>query len=123
YALNGITGEVLDGWPFVIDNFTFTANGTFPSPAVADLVGDDRLEVVIADGFGEIWVLNADGTVVWVKQAFGQTLFSSPVLADVHGERTPCVILTGGSIVRAFSGINGAQLFEHSNGGEYYTSS
>src|SRR5262249_47061323 len=57
---------------------------------------------------------------LWVVQGFSsppsRAFLSSPVLADTNGDGVPDVIMGyNAGILRAFSGTNGAQIFEHDN--------
>ena len=125
YALDRF-GNLLPGWPYVTDPNPAVVAGTFPSPAIADLNDDGNLEVIIGDGQGRIHAIEADGTALWVKQAFlPQNLFASPIVADVNGDGVQDVIAATATTVRAFSGDTGEQVWEHNevtNYERYYSS-
>ncbi|NIU44649.1 MAG: PQQ-binding-like beta-propeller repeat protein, partial [Nitrospinaceae bacterium] len=56
------------------------------SPAGGDLDGDGELEAVLVDSWGLVIVLDlATGTVEWTKE-IGDTVVSSPALADLDGD-------------------------------------
>ncbi len=100
------TGTPLPGWPVPV------AAGTFPfaSPALADLDGDDELEVIVnsrtsPNSFaGRVYALNVDGTNVpgWpvqptVPAGVGTVVHpsteASPVVADLDGDGNLEVLL------------------------------
>jgi hypothetical protein len=55
--------------------------GWLASPAVADLDGDGRQEIVIARA-GRLLVFHADGTKVWQADVSGR-IWASPIVADI----------------------------------------
>ena len=74
-------GNVLPGWP------VYTAGTvTSSSPALADIDGDGRQEVLIGDDSGLFYAFHADGTLVagWPYDLNG--VVTSPVIADVDGD-------------------------------------
>lgn len=80
-------GSLLPGWPVA------TADMIAASPALADLDGDGRPEVIVADGSGEIWALRADGRPLggWPLD-IGGSILASPVVADLDGDGTVEVV-------------------------------
>ncbi len=59
--------------------------GWLSSPAVADLDGDGKNEVVVARG-GVVVVWNADGSPKWRYDTMQDRIWASPVVADVVGD-------------------------------------
>lgn len=113
YALDH-RGNMLPGWPYVTHPNNAVTAGTFPSPAIADLLRNGELMVIIGDGQGKIHAIRPDGRPLWVKQAFTeQHLFASPIVADVNGDGVPDVIAATATTVRALSGDTGEQVWEH----------
>ena len=93
-ALNGSTGSTR--WTFKTLDFISTTGGTGPdgfsdgvvsTPALGDLNGDGKLEVVFGCWDFNIYVLDSEG-----KKAFGwpkfmrDTIWSSPAIADIDND-------------------------------------
>ncbi|MCA9969676.1 MAG: VCBS repeat-containing protein [Anaerolineales bacterium] len=64
------------------------------APALADLTGDGRLELVVPMLDGKIRAFEADGTLLWTYDlAAGARLFATePVIGDVTGDGRPDVL-------------------------------
>jgi hypothetical protein len=86
-----VTGEELPGWPFRTDSFMHS------TPALADLDGDSRLEVLAGGGYfptgtssrgHRLWAVGADGTLRWSFQTRG-VLLAAPAVGDVDGDGRP----------------------------------
>jgi hypothetical protein len=119
-------GQELPGWPFrvgrqrqIVAHATQRAFGAggidrdvataiIATPAVGDLDGDGKPEVVVATRGGEIWALGADGSArsgfpVQIDRDLRPTqdpnnivdvgFFASPVLADLDGDHRPEIII------------------------------
>lgn len=72
-------GNSLPGWP------VSTASYVFSSPAIGDVTGDGRLEVVAIDLNQWTYVVAADGNVISKTKSAGVE-FGSPVLGDSDGD-------------------------------------
>ncbi|MGI8867400.1 MAG: FG-GAP-like repeat-containing protein [Mycobacteriales bacterium] len=92
-------GNYVNGWPVK------TAGRTTGSPAVGDLDGDGKVEVVEADDSGYLYVFNSNGTRRFVKcvtnsrTGCGTTRFhphASPIIANVLGARGHQQVIVGG---------------------------
>jgi FG-GAP-like repeat len=59
--------------------------GWLASPAVADLDGDGKNEIIVARG-GVVVVWNADGTPKWRYDTMQDRIWASPVVADIAGD-------------------------------------
>ena len=84
YTISGLPCQMWR-WP--------ASDALLVSPAVGDLDGDGKLEVVFASrDFGQfLTALHADGTEYWTIEKEGG--FSFPVLADLDGDSRPEVIV------------------------------
>lgn len=85
FAVNSETGEALDGFPVVLENRSIS----YQSPILADLTGDDFLEIVGANhgdnpGF---FILNHQGEMMdgWPFDIGGWT-YTPPTVADIEGD-------------------------------------
>jgi hypothetical protein len=74
-------GNPLPGWPILLPDFAFA------SPALADLDGDDALEIMINTNDGWVRAYNLDKSYVggWPQHANTPTN-ASPVVADLTGD-------------------------------------
>ena len=64
------------------------------SPAVADLDGDGRLEILVGSYSGEVFALDASGALLWSYRTEEpvETIHSAPVVARLEPDAEPCVI-------------------------------
>jgi len=109
-------GEPVEGWPYVTDNDPSRLAGVFASPALGDLNNDGDMEVIVADGVGRLHAIRADGSALWVKQAFSeQRLFATPIVADLNADGTQDVIAATATTVYGFSGADGSQIFTYAD--------
>ena len=81
-AWSGATGEMLEGWPRQIEDWSL-----FSAGAVADVSGDGTPEVVHGSGGYVLHAWNAAGDVPngWPKFT-GHWLLSSPAVGDIDGD-------------------------------------
>jgi hypothetical protein len=82
-------GTVKTGWPVNVAT-SFTANFSYQSPALADLDGDGRLEIVVCthqSGAG-VYVFRADGTQLpgWPRSFGGTWSYCPPTVVDLDGD-------------------------------------
>ena len=93
-------GSNVTGWPVAVDGQVGT------TPAVADLLGDGHLEVVVTDdntgpsGTFHVYAFKGDGSLLWKTQPKdfngNTTSLGEPVIADVMGDGHPEVLMTTG---------------------------
>ncbi|TCK06284.1 FG-GAP-like repeat-containing protein [Phorcysia thermohydrogeniphila] len=104
-ALNGENGQLL--WNFPINN-----NWTFSSPAIADINGDGKLDVVIGSKSGKIYAINGEnGQLLWSFQT-ENWVDSSPAIADINGDgKLDVVIGSKSGKIYAINGENGQLLW------------
>lgn len=81
-AWDGATGRPLPGWPRQVEDMQF-----FMNPAVADVDGDGRVEVLHGSGGFLLHAFSADGSEPegWPKLT-GQWILGSPTVGDVDGD-------------------------------------
>ena len=79
-------GRLVPGWPQMIgeanaDNYT---DGVWSSPAIGDIDGDGKQEIVVGGFDHRVYVWRADGTLLlgWPRYV-NDTVWSSPALADL----------------------------------------
>jgi hypothetical protein len=119
-----LDGRPLPGFP------RFVHDTVWSSPVLADVTGDGRPEIVVGgdmDAYpgaplppgGVLWVLRADGTSApgYPRSVPGQTLWSSPSVADLTGNGRPDIVIgtglnfpTAGRQVHAYDGRSGNPL-------------
>lgn len=80
-CLDGMDGSLLWTHPLALSSLLYT-----PAPAVADLDGDEDLEIVSCYGDNDLAVLDAsDGSVLWSTTLPGDWIVASPCLVDADG--------------------------------------
>jgi hypothetical protein len=91
-------GSVLPGWPQP------TGARNFGSPAVGDLLGDSRREVVEASEDGKIyaWAPNGSALAGWPVSPGQGSLLSSAVIAPVDGGSTNGVWIAAGRFLQGY---------------------
>ncbi|HEX4491651.1 MAG TPA: FG-GAP-like repeat-containing protein [Acidimicrobiia bacterium] len=79
YAFDAATGATVPGWPQT------TGGVTFSSPALGDINGDTRADVVIGSLDGYIQAYNGNGALIFrIHLPNAQT--ASPIIADMNGD-------------------------------------
>ena len=110
YALNGEDGSVL--WSYTTGYLIYSS-----SPALGDVDGDGKLEVVIGSDDNKIYALNGeDGSLLW-SYATGREVESSPALGDIDGDgKLEVVVGSNDSTVYALNGEDGSLLWPYTTG-------
>ena len=102
FALKGTDGTIL--WQYDIDKVSNVR------PAIADIDGDDSIEIVFGSDEGYIYALNHDGSELWKYNA-GAIIYSSPAIADIDVDGVLDVVVgSWDGKVHALSGFNGSPL-------------
>ncbi|MEP6624205.1 MAG: VCBS repeat-containing protein, partial [Acidimicrobiia bacterium] len=102
-------GNALPGWPVTMPG------PTMGSPAIADLDGDGRLDVVEQSGDGSISYVAANGArwKSWCNRSANQActpvaLDGQPSVGDINGDGVQDVVAVTEATLQVFSGVNGA---------------
>ncbi len=69
-------------------------DGFFATPAIADINGDGRLDIVAASWDHTVYAWSSSGPLLW-RRFLEDTLWSSPVVADIDRNGSPEIILGG----------------------------
>ncbi|MFN8019397.1 MAG: FG-GAP-like repeat-containing protein [Acidimicrobiales bacterium] len=69
-------------------------DGFFATPAVADITGDGRPEIIAPSYDHTVYAWTAGGTLLW-RTFLEDTLWSSPVVADIDRDGRPEIVLGG----------------------------
>jgi hypothetical protein len=89
-------GATPGGWPVQLDAASYAS-----APAIGDVDGDGRPDVVAPTSGGGIYAIRGDGQILWHSPTGGQ--FHSPVIVDVDGNGTQDV-LAGEQFLRGTDG-------------------
>jgi len=82
----------------------------YGQPAVGDLTGDARPEIVVSDIDGGLLVAHGDGTVAWRAET-NTTVWARPRLADTDGDGESEVVVGGNNNVTVY-GSSGRELWQ-----------
>ena len=96
-----------------------TGSSISSSPALGDINGDGKLEVVIGSNNSKVYALNGeDGSLLW-SYTTGDEIHSSPALGDIDGDgKLEVVVGSNDRKVYALNGEDGSLLWSYkTNGG------
>ncbi|MDQ3758100.1 MAG: VCBS repeat-containing protein, partial [Actinomycetota bacterium] len=100
---------------------------TNSSPALADVNGDGRIDIVQAgrDGnAGQVVAFNGNGAELWrTGNPIGGAVLGSVTTADLNRDGAQDVIVPTGGAVSAYDGRNGARMWAINQGGAAYQNS
>ncbi len=89
-------GRLMSGWPqLTFDHYdTAYTEGVVSSPALADLDGDGKLEIIAGALDHRVYAWHYDGSWVkgWPRHVF-DTVWSSPAVGDLDGDGLPEVVV------------------------------
>lgn len=103
-------GRILDAHPyrgFAVEKSSWPVNvgaEILVSPKLYDFDGDGKLEIIVATGSGQVYVLNSDGTVKagWPKST-GNAIFGTSAIGDIDGDGLAEIVIgNDGGQVYAF---------------------
>jgi hypothetical protein len=114
-------GSSLPGWP------RSTAGPVFGSPALGDLDGDGKQDVVIGSQDHKVYAWRGDGSSLWTVEPMDPSVSEkdrhitsaemkgAPVIADLNGDGKQDVAIGTGFATFALDGRTGAALFDPIN--------
>ncbi|GAB4301091.1 MAG: hypothetical protein Kow0068_24160 [Marinilabiliales bacterium] len=88
-------GNVIAGWPFVLDDTSSTIINSYSSPVIADIDLDGDMEIIFCahDPQGYVFVLNNDGSLYpGFPQVMDNWIYATPMIADINGDNYPEII-------------------------------
>jgi outer membrane protein assembly factor BamB len=108
FALNG------DGSLLWNQSLIAAATQPFISPSIADILGDQGLEVIIPTEAGSLYVLNGlDGSIIW-SRTLGGRIFKSASVGDIDGDMKPEIVVScDNDVTFALNSEDGSELWNH----------
>lgn len=96
-------------------------NCHYSSPALADLNGDNFLDIIVATNEGHIVAINHTGSILWDRDTapyFGmaagtQEIHSSPAIADIDNDGYPEIVVGAGTIYGTVCTQGGVIVLDH----------
>jgi outer membrane protein assembly factor BamB len=117
YCLNLTTGTKL--WSYNPDDSVSSSPGeeVYSSPAIADVLGNGRLQVIIGSDDHNLYCLNGTtGSKLW-NYTMSNPVYS-PVVADLFGDGNLEVVVGSNNSVYCLSGATGNGLWSCQTGGQ-----
>ncbi|MHB8781666.1 MAG: FG-GAP repeat domain-containing protein [Candidatus Geothermincolia bacterium] len=103
-------GNALPGWP------VSTGDNNFSSPAIADIDGDGRFEVVMASLDGWVYCWEHDGKLKWQRQRWEHNKLASPVIGDINSDGVLDIVIGDSWDVTAWDANGNLVLSQWVNG-------
>jgi hypothetical protein len=105
-----LNGQLKPGWPRSTNGYTMA------SPALADVTGDGRLDVVMGTWHpdntgGSVFAFQGNGTPIWQRDSGGGVVVGSVTTADLNADGAQDVLVPTGAGFFAYDGRNGVKLF------------
>jgi hypothetical protein len=105
-------GSDLGGWPVTV------GGSVYSSPAIGDLDGDGRPEVVVTAWDERVYAIHPDGSLMWSSHPTlasdtahrAGNFFGSAIIADLDGDGAQDVVATNLYATWALRGSDGSQL-------------
>jgi hypothetical protein len=102
YALtvDGNTPEIL--WEFQPEEVEGSSPSVLSSPALVDISGDDKLEIIFGSLNGYLYALDSDGELLWkflaetpreANENWHETVYAAPTIGDLDGDGTYEIII------------------------------
>ena len=115
YALNGEDGSIL--WKQKIEGQREFKEyePDFSSPALGDIDGDGKLEIIFGSNFGWIFALNSeDGSILWkYYDWYSEIVYGSPLIADLNGDNQLDVLFSDFDFIIALNGKNRTRIWSY----------
>ena len=94
--------------------WTFSTNDTIKSsPVIADINGDNIVEIVVGSCDSCVYVIDKDGNLVWVDTLTGRVI-GSPAIADLDGDGIAEVVIpSDNSKIVCLNGEDGSEKWTH----------
>ncbi|HET7489697.1 MAG TPA: VCBS repeat-containing protein [Acidimicrobiales bacterium] len=129
FAFHLDDGSAVPGWP------QSTNGPVFGSPVIGDVTGDGAPEVVVAacgpcspSTTGRVWAWHGNGQHVWdvnpgAQEGNTSEMISTPVLADLNGDRVNDVAVGMGGAFFLMNGPDGSRLYNPVSGARAHQNS
>jgi hypothetical protein len=115
FAVQASNGRDLPGWPVHV------GGQTYPSPAIGDVNGDGRPDVVAANWQGNVAAFAGSGRRLWNRNLGNNASVGSPIIADMNGDGHNDVGVGNVGAFRILDGRNGVTLSAVNKGYSFWS--